>query len=613
MSLLDRFPSFQQLLASSVSAIRRFPLTFLCTILGTGVAVFLIEDPEPDTTRTLVRMLLTFGLGLPLFIALTLFLEKRQWRGKIALGFQGVGLVLLLAYYFSLPQGVMYQGAGLIRFLLLGLGLHFLVACLPYIGGSQTRGFWQYNMALFQRLLLSAVFSTALFIGLAIALAAADHLFGLEVAGKRYAQLCVIMVGIFNTWVFLAGIPKDFEALDRAREYPKGLAAFAQYILLPLVALYFVILIAYEAKIVITWNWPKGWVSELVLWFAVVGILSLMLLYPLRKQEEKRWIRTFIDWYFCALIPLVAMLFLAILRRISDYGFTEPRYLVLMMAIGLVIVVIYFLISKARDIRIIPILLCAGSLVAAYGPVSASAVSLGSQQNRLEGLLIKNGMLQKDADKDAAQVPTLEDREQMSSIIDYICDWHGREQFSKWLGEEAIDSLDTDTGISIRGQIARSLGFEYINKLRIPGPESIFKISSATSGLCAKSLAVTGYDYLVEFYLAGYDNFEAAFRLAADSCFVSFDTNSLVLKINVGDNRTDTTGAAEFQLSAALDSLVSRYNHMNVPESSRTFSLSKTNYEIDFILEMVSGGLEKDRLSIRDFEGYLLLRRQLPR
>ena len=34
--------------------------------------------------------------------------------------------------------------------------------------------------------------------------------------------------------VFLAGIPRDLDALDRATAYPKGLVAFAQYILLPL-------------------------------------------------------------------------------------------------------------------------------------------------------------------------------------------------------------------------------------------------------------------------------------------------------------------------------------------------------------------------------------------
>ena len=607
-NLVNRFPSFQQLMTGSAHAFRRFPMALLCAIIGAGAAISLIEEPGIETKQFLVRLLLTFALGLPLYIALTLFLEKRRWRGKTALGFQGLGLLLLAAYYFSMPQDVMHQGAGLIRFLLLGLGLHFLVACLPYLGGNQTRGFWQYNMALFYRFLLSAIYSSVLFIGLAIALAAADHLFGLEVVGQRYGQLFVIMAGIFNTWVFLAGVPRDLEALDQSTAYPKGLAAFAQYILLPLVALYFVILIAYEAKIIITWNWPKGWVSELVLWFAVVGILSLVILYPLRQQEEKRWVRTFINWYFRVLIPLVAMLFLAILRRISDYGFTEPRYLVLLMAICLAIAVIYFFISKARDIRVIPITLCAASLVAAYGPVSASAISLRSQQNRLEKLLVQNGLPQKNSHEDAGLSLTLEDRREMSSIIDYVCEWHGPKPFSKWLGEEAIDSLVADTETSWQTGIAMEFGFDYTPQHNRPGSTSSFVLSGETANSPQKSFVVTGYDHLFRFHLANNNGFTNAFLLETDSCYISLDTAQLALRVYMGNERSDNAGAVQLQLAGELEPLIDKYDGETTPMSESTFMLSGSSYEARLTLENIRGERESDSLRVNVFDGYMLLR-----
>ncbi len=609
MKLLDRFSSFQQLQTSSVTAFRRFPLTLLCAIFGTVVAIILVEDPGADTKQTLVRLLMTLGLGLPLFTALTLFAEKRQWQRPIAFGCLGGGVVLLVAYYFSLPDEIMKRPADLMHFLLLGLGFHFLVACLPYVGGNQTRGFWQYNMTLFHRFLTSVLFSAVLFVGLAIALAAADHLFGLTVDEESYAQLWFVMAGIFNTWVFLAGVPGDLEALDRATDYPRGLAVLTQYLLLPLVALYFVILIAYEAKIIITWNWPKGWVSELVLWFAVVGILSLVSLYPLRRQEGKRWVKTFVKWFFRALIPLVAMLFLAILRRISDYGFTEPRYLVLSMAVGLAIVVTYFLISKARDIRIIPILLCAAAILAAYGPLSASAVSLRSQQNRLEKVLTRNGMLPPGLRTGNGIQLSLEDREDMSSIIDYVCEWHGPEPFSKWLGEDAIDSLDASTLTSLGIEVAEMFGFEYVDQHQRSAPGSSFAVSCETARSPARSFAVAGYDYLVRFRLAERNDFESAFLLDADSCLVNFNTDDLVLNVYVGDDRNAKQGAIGFQLSAVLDSLVARYDNMEAPVSARTFLLSGDNYETKLVFENISGERDSDRLQVRVFDGYLLLRR----
>ena len=108
------------------------------------------------------------------------------------------------------------------------------------------------------RFLLAYLYSNVLFLGLAIALASADHLFGFDVEENNYLYLFAIIAGVFNTWVFLAGVPKDLNTLNQTTDYPKGLKLFTQYILLPLVSLYFVILIAYELKITIEWNWPRG-------------------------------------------------------------------------------------------------------------------------------------------------------------------------------------------------------------------------------------------------------------------------------------------------------------------------------------------------------------------
>jgi len=610
MSLLNRFPSFQQLQISAVATLRRFPLTLLSAIIATVAGIILIEDPDDNIKHVLERLLLLAYLGLPLFIALTLLAEKRQWSRPVAFAVQAVGVVLLVAYYFSLPEGVVDIASCMLHFALLSIGLHFLVACLPYLGGNQTHGFWQYNMSLFSRFLIAVVYSGVLYVGLTIALAAADHLFGIEVEPECYFQLWIVMAGVFNTWLFLAGIPKDLEALDRVTDYPKWLAVFAQYILLPLVALYFFILISYEAKIIITWNWPKGWVSELVLWFSVVGFLSLLLLYPLRKQAEKRWVQTFVKWFFRAQVPLVGLLFLAILRRISDYGVTEPRYLVLAMAVGLVIVTLYFLISKTRDIRIIPILLTVIAFLSAYGPWSASAVSLSSQQSRLEAMLTQNGMLVEGSIQDAEQEPSFEDRKEMSSIIDYIVEWHGPEPFAEWLGEEAIDSLGAEERYSLAHEITQLIGIEYVGPYETQESTSRFSISGGgvdDSG--PYSYAITGYDFLIDFRLTEMNNVIGAFPLDTDTCYVKFDTTETVFEVYLGNDRDNNAGAVRFQLSERLDSLVARYGDKNVPVSDRTFVLSGDGYEIKLVLDFVHGEKESDGPRVNVFDGYLLIRR----
>jgi len=610
MELLNRFPSFQQLQTNAVATLRRFPLTLLSAILGTVTAIILIEDPDDLNRQLFEKLLMVTHLGLPLFIALTILAEKRQWRRQVAFAGQAVGLILLVAYFFSLPEGAVDIGACMMRFALLSIGLHFLVACLPYFGGNQTHGFWQYNMSLFHRFLTAVVYSGVLYVGLTIALAAADHLFGIEVEPESYFQLWAIMAGVFNTWLFLAGVPKDLEALDQATDYPKGLAVFAQYILLPLVALYFVILIAYEAKIIITWNWPIGWVSELVLWFSVVGLLSLLLLYPLRKQAEKRWVQTFVNWFFRGLALLVPLLLLAILRRISDYGVTEPRYLVLAMAVGLVIVTLYFLISKARDIRIIPILLAAAALLSAYGPWSASAVSLGSQMGRLEAFMTANQMIEGGSLKPIESQPTFEDQKEMSSIIGYVCDWHGVEPFARWLDRETIDSLADSVSYALADDVAGAMGLEYIGRHTTSDPGVHFSIPGSETWSDKTSFVVTGFDYLVNFSLAGGNDFKQAFLLKTDSCFVQFDTAGLTLAVWIGPDLGNDSSCMEFDLAGTLDTLVKAFDRRACPIASRTFTRLSDDSEMTLVLEKFSGARVEEKLRPDLFAGHLLIRRE---
>jgi hypothetical protein len=65
--------------------------------------------------------------------------------------------------------------------------------------------------------------------------------------------------------LFLAGFPRDFSNPATISDYPQGLKIMTQYVLLPLVTLYLLILYAYLAKVIFTAHWPSGWVAYLVL------------------------------------------------------------------------------------------------------------------------------------------------------------------------------------------------------------------------------------------------------------------------------------------------------------------------------------------------------------
>src|SRR5665647_3558162 len=99
-------------------------------------------------------------------------------------------------------------------------------------------------------------------------------------------------------------------------------------------------------------------VLYLVIGFSIGVIFSLLLIYPVRNDENNKWILIFSRFFYFALFPLIILLFLAVKRRISDYGITEQRYFILVLALWLLFIAIYFLFSKSKNIKLIPVSLC---------------------------------------------------------------------------------------------------------------------------------------------------------------------------------------------------------------------------------------------------------------
>lgn len=461
-----KLPSLQHLGSETLRVAGRFATPIIITIVGTWAALSLIEQDGQINDEYYVKIMMTCLIGLPLLLAACLFAETWQspkainpdahneashtkvaavaQLGAITWLWQGLGLILLAIYYFSLPEPPYldrYAEIIMTRFVLLFLSVHFLVAIVPYLKQGSVNGFWQYNQILFTRILTAFSYSVVLFIGLMVALLAIDNLFDVNINEKNYMRLFVCIAGLFNTFFFLAGVPQNFSALDQDNSYPFGLKVFTQYVLIPLVTIYLAILYAYIVKILLEWQLPVGWVSYLVLCFSVVGILAILLVYPIRHQAENTWIRSYRSFFFLALVPLIVLLYIAIMRRILDYGFTENRYFVFVMAAWLAGITIYFNVSKSRNIKILPLSLCLITLLSSFGPWGAFSVSKRSQQTRLSNLLQANNMLSP-AKIAIPASKTVSDttQNQISEILRYLYSKHGSQAVQPYF-ELNIDTL----------------------------------------------------------------------------------------------------------------------------------------------------------------------------
>ena len=373
-----RFPSLDTLATRARQVLARFPVTLAA---GVAAAVFAIIASTTGADDLWARLAFVVALGLPLSFALTMFAELRAWPRSAMLLTMLAGAGTLAAFFTVWPG--MEEKHDAIRYVQLSAAVHLAVAFLPFVGRDERAGFWQYNRRLFLSFLRAVVFSGVLFIGLAIALAALDRLFGLHVPSETYLRLWFVLAFVANTWIFLAGVPGDLPALAADHEYPKALKIFTQYILTPLVAVYLLILLAYLVKILLSDEWPSGWIGYLVTSVSVAGILGFLLVHPLRDDPGESWIRAYRRLLFIGLIPAALMLLAAFYIRIAPYGITELRYLGALLGVWLFAISVLFTVRREQGIRIIPLSLCVLLLLTLYGPLGATHVAVASQGARL--------------------------------------------------------------------------------------------------------------------------------------------------------------------------------------------------------------------------------------
>ena len=361
-------------------------------------------------------LVFTFALGIPLFTATHLFIERNRplLYQSILFFLIEIGYLYLfwrhsLAYSdtFDPPMVLFYKyGAQF-------LAVHGLLAISVFNRYAEVNDFWNFNARLLIRMLTGIFYTGVLILGLCGALAALKYLFNWDIQLRHYLQIIAFLSSIYMTLYVLAGIRIDLNEYKRDYYYPVGLRIFTQFVLLPLIALYLLILYAYELKIIVHWSLPVGWVSNLILWFSIIGILAFLLVYPLRNDENQTWIKKFSRLFYFAIIPLIILLFLAIFIRIQSYGITIDRYIVWVLSLWLAGITTYFLISRRDNIIYIPLSLSIVFLLSTFGPWGFDNIAAHSQVDRLKSMLtITNTTVQEDSPNAA------------NDILSYLMDYH---------------------------------------------------------------------------------------------------------------------------------------------------------------------------------------------
>ncbi|MBU3742782.1 MAG: DUF4153 domain-containing protein [Candidatus Kapabacteria bacterium] len=239
---------------------------------------------------------------------------------------------------------------------------------------------WYMGRTLLVRMGVAGIFTAVLTGGLLLAVTSLNVLFDVRIEDEFYGTIIVLCIGIFNTMVVLAGIPRPTDEPESS--LPVALRWFVQFVLIPLVLIFLVILYAYGIRVVF-FSDLRGAVAGYVLALNVFALLALVLAWPLREHPEHRVIGVVVRWIGPVMVPMTALLVLAIGIRIADYGVTPERFAVALLTAFVTIVNVYLLQRSNIDVRVIPLVLAVLGLTTALGPLGSSQSTIRSQSRRL--------------------------------------------------------------------------------------------------------------------------------------------------------------------------------------------------------------------------------------
>lgn len=576
------FNRIKATLFNTRESVERFPITILMSVLLVILLIYFNENRfhmDSVAIENLSRLNMTVGMGIPLSLCIVLLIESLEKKNKLLnIVLYGLGAIFLVLLYFlildklRLVQISRYLGT----FIFLILAFFYI----PKIHNEKTLE--KYVIKIFSGGFLTAIYSGVLFLGLTAILFTIDSLFDVNINSKYYFYLFLIVVFIFGISLFLSKIPKRDENLDN-QEYSKSLKVLLVYIVIPLLIAYNLILYAYFIKILITWQWPKGLVSHLVLWSSALSIGVIFLITPV--LEENKLAKVFKIWFPKAVLPILVMMFISIWQRVNQYGITENRYYIIIFGLWIFGIMLYFSFKKPLRNIFIPISLSIIVLISIYGPLSSFSFSIRSQNNRLNNILVKNGLLYEGKIISKPDTPN-EVKKEINNIIYYFDNTHTLND---------IHVLPKDFKIS---DVKNVFGFEYVPLSSYNPEQNYFYYNMNPFN---KTLNISGYDYYVN--MSSWNNQS----LSIDDITIGYNPNNHILTIKRGN-----TLLLEQDMITFVRDIYDKKKGINEKFTDNiedmTYISENDNIKAEFIFTSISGRANlSDDITIESLEFVLLI------
>ena len=387
--VLDAFKKYPSQISS---AFRRFPVASALAFFTFFALVYSTEHTEIFERLAGMRFLAWLGIypiaAMLISLTTSLVQESLKNESKLPQAISGAAwLALSIILAFGITSSVAMQFSllahysSLTYYFIASTALVYVTATLsifiaPFWKNKDENAFWIFLFKNLKALVVAALVTALLLASVEALVFCFGALFEHDFDEKVYFYIFYFCASTVFPILYFSGIP----AIEECHRETPALNRFAtstiRFLFVPVLSLAILLFYAYIVKFIVLWDMPQGMVSYFVSGFMLYMLALVTILYPTRLAPGNTFEKKLLKVFPAVCIPLVAMMSVGLIRRISDYGISAERIYAATINIYFYIIIAVFLIDKIKcKSRYIAVIFCAIFFVITDTPLSAYSFS----------------------------------------------------------------------------------------------------------------------------------------------------------------------------------------------------------------------------------------------
>ena len=393
--VLDAFKKYPSQISS---AFRRFPVASALAFFTFFALVYSTVHTEIFERLAGMRFLAWLGIypiaAMLISLTTSLVQESLKNESKLPQAISGAAwLVFSLFLTFAFSMDVSWANYYLVAtasFIYITATFGIFIA--PFWKDRDENAFWIFLFRNLKALVVAALVTALLLASVEALVFCFGALFEHEFNEKVYLYIVYFCASVVFPILYFSGIPAIEECHRETPALNKFATSTIRFLFVPVLSFAILLFYAYIAKFILLWDMPQGMVSYFVSGFMVYMLALVTVLYPARLSPGSTFEKKLLKIFPTACIPLVAMMSVGLVRRISDYGISPWRIYVVGINIFFYIIIAVFLIDKIKcKSRYIAVIFCALLFVFTDTPLNAFNISQRVWIGSIKAALVEQG------------------------------------------------------------------------------------------------------------------------------------------------------------------------------------------------------------------------------